>query len=372
MKTRSLPGRRRRRITIRDLANHLSLSPTTVSLVLNQSPLAKSIPEATQNRVFEAAEELGYRANHLARSFRSQKSQTIGVLVPELDEPYAAGVMSGIEDHLVRNGYFYFLASHRGREGRLATYLDLFETRQVEGLILLATRLREPLPLPTVVVSGHERLAGVTNVVLDHDHAAALALDHLMELGHRRIAFFRGQEGSSDTVDRWAGIVRAAGERHLEIDPERVFQLADDPTGSRTRTDQGYQDGYTYGRRLLENGADFTALFGFNDVSAIGAMRAFTEAGWKIPDDVSVVGFDDIASAAFHAPGLTTVRQPLREMGARAGEIVLDRLEGKQEYPDFVTTRPELVVRGSTGKAPAWKAPRKMTPRSKTPPRRAR
>lgn len=343
---------RKKRVTIRDLAEYLSLSPTTVSLVLNRSPRASSIPETTQARVFAAAKKMKYRANHLARSFRSQRSQTIGVLVPEIDEPYAAGVISGVEDHLVRQGYFYFIASHRGSAARLQTYRDLFESRQVEGLILLATRLEDRQELPTVVVSGHERLSGVTNVVLDHDRAADLALDHLTALGHERIAFFRGQPGSADSVDRWASITRSAKERGLEIDPHRVFELADDPTGARSRTDQGYLDGYEYGRKLLADVRSFTALFAFNDVSAIGAIRAFAEAGLRVPEDVSVVGFDDIASAAFQTPGLTTVRQPLREMGFRAGQIVVDRVGGDESYGDFVTIQPELVVRGSTGAAP--------------------
>lgn len=341
--------RRKKSVTLKDLSRHLGLSTATISLVLNRSPVADAIPAETQERVFAAAKELKYRPNHLARSLRSQRSRTIGVLVPEITEPYAAAVMSGIESHLLQEGYFYLVASHRLEKALVDEYMDLFEGRSVEGMILLATHLEQPPGIPTVVVSGHDRIEGVTNVVLDHDHAAHLALSHLTELGHRRIALFKGQPGSADTEDRWRGIREQAASLDLEIDPELTFQLAGGPTGALSRTEQTYIEGYDFGKELLDRGADFTALFAFNDVSAIGACRAFVEAGLRIPDDISVIGFDDIISAAFHNPGLTTVRQPLREMGKTAGEILLERLGRSETAVPPRIIEPDLVVRGTTG-----------------------
>jgi LacI family transcriptional regulator len=336
-------------VTLKELAEHVGLSPTTVSVVLNRAPVADSIPQRTQELVFAAAEELRYRPNHLARSLRSRRTHTLGVLVPELAEPYAAGVMSGLDSHVLAAGYFSLVASHQSEPYLIEEYVELLRSRRVEGLILLATALEREPGLPTVAVSGHARLEGVTNVVLDHDRAARLALAHLAELGHERIALFKGHARSADTDYRWQSILTTAGELGLEIDDRLVFQLAEDPAEHSSRTEATYREGYKYGRELLARGVPFSALFAFNDVSAIGAMRAFFDAGKRVPRDISVVGFDDILSAGFHNPGLTTVRQPLHEMGETAVRILLDRLHEGTAYPDFVTVEPTLVVRESTG-----------------------
>ena len=335
-------------MTLKTVAKHIGLSPATVSLVLNRSPVANSIPAETQERVFRAARELNYRPNFMARSLRSQRSYSIGVLVPDISENYAAGVMSGIEAHLLREGFFYLVASHRSKPDLLERYLNLLRDRSVEGFILVATPIDHPTGLPTVAVAGHQKLEQVKNVLLDHDRAAELALRHLRELGHERIAFFKGHPHSSDTEDRWASIHLKAAELDLTIDPNLCLQLSGDPEMIFSPED-GYLEGYAFGQALLERGSDFTALFAFNDVSAIGAMRAFRDAGLRIPEDVSVVGFDDIQIAAFHNPGLTTVRQPLREMGESAGRLVLEQLAGQNGARDFFTVEPELVVRGTTG-----------------------
>ncbi len=345
-----------KRVTLKTVAEHLGLSPATISVVLNDSPVAASIPRETKERVFAAARELNYRPNYLARSLRGQRSFSVGVLVPEISEGYAAGVMSGVEDHLVGEGYFYLMASHRSKPDLLEEYLKHLEDRSVEGFILLASHLQVAPPLPTVVVSGHRQLPGVVNVVLDQDQAAHLALSHLQELEHERIAFFRGAEGNADADDRWRAIVETAEALGIEVPPERALRLVGKSLGPVFSPEEGYHEGYIYGQKLLESvpkgqKPDFTALFAFNDVSAIGAMRAFLDAGLRVPEDISVVGFDDILSAAFQTPSLTTVRQPLRRMGETAGRILLERLAGKNSHPDFVTVEPELVVRASTGPA---------------------
>lgn len=351
-------GGRRKSVTLKDLAEHLDLSPAAVSMVLNRSPAAEAIPQGTQERVFAAASDLGYRPNYLARSLRSRRSYSVGVLVPEISEPYAAEVMSGIEDRLLREGYHYLVASHRRSDALLLDdYLELLEHRAVEGLILVATDVEVAPHLPAVVVSGHKPLPGVTNVVIDHDLAATQTLGHLAGLGHERIAFFKGQPGSSDTEDRWRAILAAAAALGIEVHPDLTLQLSGEDAEEVFSPADGYQEGYTFGRKLLERGVAFTALFAFDDVSAIGATRAFLDAGLRVPEDVSVVGFDDIQSAAFQSPRLTTVRQPLRRMGEIAADLLLRRLANPQEEPQtesdgFVTVEPELVVRGSTGPPP--------------------
>jgi len=340
----------RKPVRLKDVADRLGLSPTTVSLVMNRSPAARSIPETTQARVRAMAAELGYRPNFIARSLRSRKGVAVGVLLPEISEGYAASVLGGIEDELLREGYFYLVAGHHSKADLLDEYLTLLAERSVEGFILVNTPLEKPLDLPAVRVAGHSEVAGVTNVVVDPQVAARLALSHLAELGHRRIAFFKGHRQSADTESRWQAVEEAAAALGLEIDPRLALQLSGDPAGESFSPEQGYHEGRAFGQKLLRTGVPFTALFAFNDVSAIGATRAFTESGLRVPEDVSVVGFDDILSAAFQNPSLTTGRQPLHELGRRAAAELLGRLgstDGSVRRP--ITIEPTLIVRDSTG-----------------------
>src|SRR2546428_12131277 len=180
----------------RKLADYLGLSPATISLVINRSVVADSIPQETKERIFAAARKFNYRPNFFARSLRTQRSFTIGVMVPEVSEGYAALVLSGIEDHLLQEGYFYFLVSHRHRSDLLEEYPRILHARAVEGLIAVDTICQEGAPVPLVAVSGHREVPGVTNIVLNHERAAILALEHLYQLGHRKIAFIKGQEFS--------------------------------------------------------------------------------------------------------------------------------------------------------------------------------
>lgn len=329
-------------ISLKTLADYLKLSPGTVSVVLNRSPAAAAIPQCTKERIQAAAQKFDYRPNFFARSLRKQQTFTVGVLVPEISEGYAALVMSGIEDYLLQAGYFYFVASHRHRPDLIEEYPKLLLGRAVEGLIAVDTPYRQKLPIPVVTISGHHRVEGVSNVVLNHHRAACLALQHLAGLGHQRIAFIKGQAFSSDTETRWHAIHEAMHSLGLPLIPKLTVQL----TGDSSSPELGYE----VCRQLLASGERFTALFAFNDTAAIGAIRALREAGLRVPEDASVVGFDDIQSAAFQNPGLTTVRQPLRKMGEIAAETVIQRVtSSSRSYPKLITVDPELVIRESTG-----------------------
>src|SRR3984893_4372424 len=334
-------------VSLKSLAAHLQLSPATVSLVINRSPAAKSIPQRTPERIRAVARELNYRPNFVARSLRAQRSFTIGVVVPEISEGYAALVMSGIEDHLLQEGYFYFVVSHRHRNDLIEEYPRLLQQRSVEGLIAVDTACHEGVSIPVVAVSGHRELPGVTNIVLNHARAAHLAVEHLAQLGHRRIAFIKGQAFSSDTQVRWDAVRHAVQQMNLTVDDRLVGQLEGESSSPEL--------GYEVTRKLLRADDSLTALLAFNDISAIGAFRALREAGRRIPEDVSVGGFDDIQSAAFQNPGLTTVRQPLRQMGVIAAETLLRRINAAPHspYPKSITVEPELIVRGTTTKPPA-------------------
>lgn len=331
-------------VSLKELAARLDLSPATVSLVINGSRVADSIPQQTKDRVLAAVCKYKYRPNFFARSLRAQRSFTVGVIVPEVSDGYSASVMSGVEDHLLQEGYFYFVASHRHRADLIDEYPRLFLERSVDGLIGVDTPWSLMLSVPVVTVSGHNHVKGVTNIVLDHRRAAELALKHLVHLGHRQIAFIKGQEFSSDTHARWTNIEAVARQLELHIFPALVAQLeGDSPTP---------QPGYKAAKRLLAARKPFTALFAFNDISAMGAIHAFREAGLHVPQDISVVGFDDIQSAAYQNPALTTVRQPLREMGRIAAEMVLRRIKrpSSDQRGGEQTVEPELIIRETTSR----------------------
>jgi DNA-binding LacI/PurR family transcriptional regulator len=329
-------------ITLKAVAQHVGLTPGTVSAVLNDSPSARSIPQETKNRIHAAAKELNYRPNFFARTLRNKRTYTIGVIAEEIGDSYGSGIISGIEEYLRKRGYFFLTVAHRHDAELLNRYSQMLSERGVEGIITVDTTVQEAL-LPTVAVAGHKKLKGVTNIVLDHQRAAVLALKYLKEMSHKHVAFMRGNPLSSDSKDRWDAICQVAQEIGLQIDPELTVQI---DSGDATP-----QLGYPFTQQLLSRKKPFSALFAYNDISAIGAIRALQERGLRVPHDVSVMGFDDIPGAAFHTPSLTTVRQPLHRMGEVAAQTLLDRIEGKTEYEAEIAIEPELVVRESTAMA---------------------
>ena len=339
------PGQKPEVVTLKAVAQHLGLTPGTVSAVLNDSPSARSIPEETKNRIRAAAKELNYRPNFFARTLRNKRTYTIGVIAEEIGDSYSSPIISGIEQYLRERNYFFLTVVHRHDLTLLGRYSQLLLERGVEGIITVDTTVQESPTLPTVAIAGHKKVKGVTNIVLDHDQAATLALKHLKDLGHRHIAFMKGNPLSSDSQDRWEAICRAASQMGLCVDAELTIQIdADDPTPRL---------GYPFTKQLLSKQKPFTALFAYNDMSAIGAIRAIQEQGLRVPQDISVLGFDDIPGAAFHSPSLTTVRQPLNRMGEVAAQSLLDRIEGKKDYPSEIAIEPELVVRESTAQVAA-------------------
>jgi DNA-binding LacI/PurR family transcriptional regulator len=337
-------------VGLRTLGEYLNLSPATISLVLNNAPGVRSIPQETRDRVKAAAAEFDYRPSFYARSLRKRRTFSVGVLVPELSDSYASQVVAGVEEQLIEEGYFYLTASHRRKTDLIEEYPRLLMDRSVEGLILIDTALDHSWNLPVVAVAGHRPIEGVTNVVLDQRRAAEQTLHHLYELGHRKIAFMRGGSHSSDADDRWECLMAVAAEMKIEVPPELTVQLkllVSTP-----------ELGYVPTNELLSREVPFTALVCYDDIAAIGAVRAIVDRGLRVPQDISVVGFDDIQGAAFQTPSLTTIRQPLKQMGVEAARILLARIRGQEEFPASVAIEPELVIRESTA-APLARPPRK-------------
>ena len=328
-------------VTLKILAEYLDLSPATVSIVLNNSPVAKSISLPTRQRVQAAAKKFDYRPNLHARMLRTRLTNTVGVIVPELSEGYFTGVMLGVEQYLLQEGYLYFTVSHLCRPDLIEEYPELLMNRAVDGFLLVNTELRHNIPLPVVGISSHSKIPGLTNIELDHDRATRLALRHLYDLGHRRIAFMKGQRYSTDAEVRWQSIASVAQEIGIVIRPELCIYLE--------KNSWSPELGYPPVRDLLTRTQDFTAMFCFNDTAAIGAIRAIEDAGLNCPRDISVIGFDDIIVAEYYNPRLTTVRQPLHKMGWAAAQHLVKRIQSPDEpYPQVVWFEPELVVREST------------------------
>ena len=266
------------------------------------------------------------------------------MIAEEIGDAYGSMVISGIEQYLRENNFFFLTVIHRHDAAMLRDYSQLLLERGVEGFVTVDTSLPESPPLPTVCVAGHRALAGVTNIILDQEQGVRVGLEHLFHLGHRKIAFMKGQPFSSDSEDRWTAMCKVAQDLGLEMDPDLIVRLEiDDPSPHL---------GYPYAKQLLAHKKPFTALFAYNDISAIGAIRAVQEEGLRVPQDISVLGFDDIPWAAFNTPSLTTVRQPLVKMGQIAAETVIGMIEENREHVAEIAIEPTLVVRESTGAAP--------------------
>lgn len=340
-------------VTIRDVARECALSATTVSMVLNQAPLASYIPESTKKRIFEVAEALGYQPNPFAQALRSHRSHTIGVMVPDIADPYCAQILRGIENSFSRSSYLPFLVDIQNNRLRFKKYLNVLLARRVEGLIILANSLSfetellsvlESRKIPSVILGREPGTEALSWVATDHDAGTQQALEHLYRMGHRKIAFIRGPRMIVDSQHQWAGICSFATAAGLELDPRLVVTLTD-PFSS-------YEGGYERTKELLALGLPFTALVAFDDMTAFGAIRALISAGLRVPLDCSVIGFDDIPAAAFYNPALTSVREHMGTLASMGAEILMEAIRAHRKNttasPVHRKVKPELIVREST------------------------
>lgn len=340
------PAKKHHPVTLQMLAERVGLTKGTCSAVLNQSAASRSVPPHTQERILQSARELNYRPSFYARNLGVKRTYTIGVVTQEIGDFYGSPIISGVERYLRQENYFFLTVAVRDNPKLLDTYSHLLLDRGVEGLITVDTLIDRRLPLPTIAIPGHRRVEGVTNIVLDHHRSAWLALRHLTELGHREIAFMKGADESPDSEDRWNAVCEVAQELGVPMKTELIVQLEG--------RDATPNLGYPFATRLLSRGQPFTALFAYNDIAAIGAILAFQGAGLRVPEDISVVGFDDIAIAVHNNPSLTTVRQPLQRMGEIAARTLLKRIEHHEDVSEVIHVEPEFVVRNSTARVPTF------------------
>ncbi len=343
-------------VTIRDVASESGYSASTVSIVLNSAPLSRYIPSDTKTRIETAAKRLGYRPNPLARSLRSQRSNIVGVMVFDITDPFCTPILRGLENALYQANYLSLLADAHNEPHRFERYLEMLLDRRVEALIIIANWLVTDIKLladlterqvPTVVAGREVDFDLASTVSVDNEGGSALALEHLYRLGHRDIAFLRGPKALSSSGQRWKGIRNFAQSVDLTLDSRKIAELPEslDPNSS-------FEAGVQLTTELLRRRTPFSALLAYDDVTALGALRALKKKGIRVPEDCSVIGFDDVAQAGISIPSLTTIRQPMEAMGAMSAGIVLEAIKAVDLKKDIPVVRrkiaAELVSREST------------------------
>src|SRR2546421_849356 len=329
-------------VTIRDVAKGSGFSSTTVSIVLNNAPLARYIPETTKKKIERVAKKLGYRPNLFARSLRSKRTHTVGVMVFDMTDPYCTLILRGIENSLYQSSYLPILTDVHNERSRFERYLEMLHERRVEAIIVLANWLfvnidvlaeLEKSSTPRVLIGRSRQADFASSITVDNEMGSRLAVEHLHSLGHRKIAFIRGPKTLADRAPRWKGIRAFAKANGMTLDDRLVVDLPEsrDPTSS-------FEAGYKLTEELIKRKRPFTALMAFDDMTAFGAIRALSKAGIRVPEQCSVIGFDDISHSTLLTPALTTVRQPMPEMGKMAVSIVSEGISAVQEKRKITTS----------------------------------
>ena len=327
--------------TIREVAETAGVSYATVSHVLNKT---RFVSRETRERVEAAMVALNYRPNALARSLRQGKTNTMGLVLPDSANPFFAEISRCIEDESFKKGYSVFLCNTEMDTQRELFYVDVLSKKQVDGIIFVAAGdqadsldflVRQNMPV--VMIDRHLPNVEVDAVLTDHQLGGVLATRHLIKLGHKRIACIAGPSSITPSAERITGYRMALEEAGVSFDENLLI-----------RGDYHAQSGMEITHSLLKMNPRPTAIFALNDLMALGALRAAAEAGYSVPRDLAIVGYDDLELAQFTNPPLTTVAQPKKEIGARAVNLLVDRISGKSPSPSRLVLPPELIVRRST------------------------
>ncbi len=334
----------RSRVTIRDVADRVGVHPSTVSRVLNPATRGRITPEIVA-KVNAVAAELGYRPNQTARGLRTNRTQTIGVLIPDITNPLFPPIIRGIEDGLGAYGYTAILGNTDNIAARETEAVATMRARQVDGLILATARRVDPIVaeclaegLPLVLVNRTADADGVSSIVNDDAQGIALAVRHLKTLGHARIVHIAGPRSLSTGEARRRSFLEIMKSEGLEADEALIAETSafSEDEGLRACAD------------LIARDLEFTAIVAANDLIALGAYEAISDAGLTCPDDLSITGFNDMPFVDRLTPPLTTVRIPHYELGREAGRRLVELIETPDSPARATTLRPELIVRGST------------------------
>lgn len=328
-------------VSIKDIARLAGVSHSTVSRALSCNEL---VNHETAARIRQIARETGYRPNSIGRSLVTKKTFAIGVVVTTVADPFIAEVVSGIEEVVHDGGYAVFLANSNANPEREIKVVQSFHERRVDGILVMASRvgalylpLLSELNVPIVLIDNQYPGEFVHSICIDDRTGARLAVNHLIQLGHRRIAYLGDQFGLESDKNRLGGYREALEAAGIACPPELVVNGDGKAPGGRVAMD-----------RLLALRDLPTAVFCYNDMSAVGALRSIYDAGLRVPQDISVAGFDDLPIASYLQPALTTVRQPKIEMGRQAAQMLLDLLAGER-VESKIEVQGELIIRASTG-----------------------
>ncbi len=342
-------------VTLEKIAERANVSITTVSKVINDRASEVGIKLETQKRILEIIKELNYYPDSSARSLRLRKSHTLGVVAGDMRELYYGDILTGVEKEAKSTGYFCMLSTVEEDVEREQAYLRMFRQRRVDGILIIGAQLElgeenisqlASEDIPVVFIAKKTAESSVPFVVVDNQKGGLLATEHLIELGHRRIAFIKGIIGQVETVEsreRYEGYCSALKKHHLSCDGEMI-EIGRGGTS-------GLDSGYECTTKLLSRLEPPTAIFAFDDLIGMGTLKAIRDKRLKVPGDISVVGFDNIALAAYSDPPLTTIGQPMVEMGRRGAKILINIIEkGRKDITARSTVlQPRLIVRESTG-----------------------
>ncbi len=331
-------------VKLRDVATLAGVHPATASRALNPETRLL-VSEETANRVLAAAAELGYRPNTVARSLRTRRSHTVGVLIPDLNNPLFPPIVRGLEDRLRADGYVALIGNTDGDDARERKVFEQMRARHVDGYVLATAHLRNPLlaeavraGMPVVLMNRIAEDYSLPAVTVDNERGVKMAISHLLSLGHRKIACVAGPQDVSTGLARYRGFQAAMTAAGLEVPPGRVaFARA-----------FSIEEGRRCTAEILAAGNGLTAIAAGNDMLAVGCYHALDQAGLGCPGDVSVVGFNDMPFIDMLRPPLTTVAFSHYQVGTEAAQLLLDRLNGDTGAPKVLYLAPELVVRNST------------------------
>jgi len=334
----------KRKINIKDVAARAQVHPSTVSRVMNsatRSMVSKSVGE----RIMQIASDMGYERSPLASGLRTGQSFTVGVIIPDLTNPMFPPIVRGIERTLSTAGYIAILADSDNSQKGERAILDSMKSRHIDGLILATAHVDDPLvrdcvdeQIPVVLVNRTTDSHDVTEIINNDELGIRLAVSHLVELGHRRIAFLGGPLDTSTGRDRYQAFQRMAGEGQFKTEPElcAVCEAFTEAAGHAGMSG------------ILDQNRPFTAVVAANDLLALGCFDALNERGLSCPEDVSVTGFNDMPFADRLSPPLTSLHIPLDELGVRAAESLLDEIRAGECQKNTIRLDPELVIRGSS------------------------
>jgi len=330
-------------VTIKDIARLANVSVTTVSRVINNKP--EGVSEETRQKILKLVKELGYQPNAIARGLVTKKTKTIGLIIPDISNPFFPDIARGVEDSAHIYGYNVFLCNTDDNLEKESEYIKALKEKYVDGIIFTSSSIPKhehiielvESGIPVVIMDRRVDSENIYGVFLDNYEGGYIATKHLIDLGHRKIGCITGPLHTKSARERLEGYKKALLDSGIEIDEKLIFE-----------GDYKIKGGITGAERLLKDNKDISAIFACNDLMAYGAYKTIRSFGYKIPEDISVVGFDDIQLSQILEPQLTTVRQPAYDMGLTAARMLIKLIEDKKLKKKIINFKPQLIIRQST------------------------